>query len=173
MRWLAISESERVKSTRVYGANCHRHPGNTWLDGGTNAEGKWLGALLADDIAEPQARRLRRTADINKLIHTLSKGLGESEAFYGKGVGVKKRAYFNAEHAATMYLNMMRAEVGSRQDLGTECAFVAYLDRIFNTAILGSALYASPNVLNDNLYCQLTSLPVRTGRSALDLQILL
>ena len=52
-----MPESDRVKATWVYGTNCHHHLGNTWFDGGAKAEGKLLGALLADDLAdaEPQA----------------------------------------------------------------------------------------------------------------------
>ena len=48
---------------------------------------------------------------------------------------------------------MMRAEVGSRQDSDTECAFATYWNCISGVAFLGSALYASQNVFKDNLYC--------------------
>ena len=156
--WNALPEDAQEASGKIYGANCHRHLGNTWLDGGAKAEQKMLDALIPEtDIAA--ARYLRCTTDVNKLIHAYSKGLGEGQNRYGKGFGEAKRAMLQEECAEALYMTVQRTDKGTRMDSCTEAAFDMYNNRMYDVQALGIAFYTNGNVLRDNLLVMLCSLP--------------
>ena len=58
-RWAAFSVEQREMLCKVWGAHCHRHLGNTFLDGGCAEENKYLRSLLEASLAEASSRDLR------------------------------------------------------------------------------------------------------------------
>ena len=174
-QWELLPPSERANLAKVYHANCHRHlgksstfvamppgrpcacSGNTFLDGGAKAEAKLLDDLLNDSLANGDAKRLRLTASLNKIIHAASKGFGEGVDRYGQGFGHKVRAFLVAKHGGDLYLTLGRTDKGTRQDACTEAAWVLYFNHPLLIEYLNDTTYAPQNILRDNLFSTLTS----------------
>ena len=141
-KWKDLTSDEQDQAGKIYGANCHRHLGNTWIDGGAKAEMQLLETELpAADIEA--TRHLRCTADVNKLIHAYSKGLGEGQNRYGKGFGEAKRALLNEQCADALYQTVQRTDKGTRMDACTEAAFDMYWNRPYDVQTLRSAMYST------------------------------
>ena len=158
-KWSSMSPDEQDEASKLYGANCHRHLGNTWIDGGAKAEMRMLDEEIPARDTEA-AKHLRCTTDVNKLIHAYSKGLGEGQNRYGKGFGEAKRAMLKEECGDALYQTVQRTDKGTRMDSCTEAAFDMYWNRKYDVQALKIAFYAKSNVLRDNLLVMLTSIPV-------------
>ena len=158
-KWSRLSQPEQEEAGKLYGANCHRHLGNTWIDGGAKSEMQMLDDEIPTRDIEA-AKHLRCTADVNKLIHAYSKGLGEGQNRYGKGFGESKRAMLEEEYGDALYQTVQRTDKGTRMDACTEAAFDMYWNRPFDVQALKVAMYTKSNILRDNLIVMLTSIPV-------------
>ena len=155
----SMPRAQQDKAGRVYRANCHRHLGNTWLDGGAKQEQRWFEADNTDALGTGNAKRLRLTADVNKVIHAYGKGLGEGHSPYGKGFGEKRRAYIVEHHKKDLILTIERTDKGARMDACTRAAMVAYHNRPLEMQFMKNTTFAEGNVLRDNLYATFGSLP--------------
>ena len=150
----ALGEAEQQRLSKMWLFTCMRHLCNTFLDGGVASEKAWLEPLLAASIAAAPAV-LRLSADINKLFHALAKGLGEGIGLYGRGEGTHFRSWLEKNAPRSLYLTLLRFDKGARMDGTTEAAFVVYFNRAVIMRYLQTALYASSNLLRDNLWCTL------------------
>ena len=158
-KWNSLTPEQQAASGKLYGANCHRHLGNTWIDGGAKSEMKYLDTIISDEEIN-KARFLRCTTDVNKLIHAYSKGLGEGQNRYGKGFGEQKRALLEEKHGNALYQTVQRTDKGTRMDACTEAAMDMYINRKYDVDSLKIAVYSKSNVLRDNLLVMLSSRPV-------------
>ena len=142
-------------SARIRGTTCFRHLFNTFIDGGCKAERKWLEPLLAEGL-EAAPRHLRLSAEVEKLVRALAKGLGGGFELYGLGSYEDFRAWLEEAHPELLYPALVRADKGMRQDFQTKAARNAYINRAVNVEYLASQRYGSGNILRDNLYIMLT-----------------
>jgi hypothetical protein len=103
---------------------------------------------------------LRLTFDLSSVLRALAKDMGSGAATYGHCEGDKFAAF--AEHVLTkaMFLKITRIDLGERQDIETESAFVAYWNRPYLVQFLKSAYYSSPNLLRDHRFIEMTALQI-------------
>jgi hypothetical protein len=159
--WQKMSVTEREKITKVYSTTCTRHLSNTFLDGGSKAEQKWLGGKLEDSLASAEAQALRVSSDITALVRAVSKDVGEGIKVYAKGSSTKFRAWLEKHHTGSLFLHTERVDLGVRQDSKTEAAFAVYYNRPIVVSFLETVLLLSgQNKLKDNLFVSLTSLEI-------------
>ena len=116
--------------------------------------------MLKDSLGTSEAKNLRLTPCLNKIIHALSKAVGEGRDRYGKGFGHHLRAFLIANHPSALYLTLGRTDKGTRQDACTNAAWVVAHNLELLVEFLHDETIAPTNVLKQNLLVTLSSKPV-------------
>ena len=147
--WPNMSADERAEVVKVYQTTCSRHLSNTFIDGGAKAEQQWLGGKLEEDLAAPDAKALRLSADVTALVRAVSKDVGEGIKLYAKGSGSKFRAWLEKHHAGALFMHVTRVDLGVRQDAKTEAAFALYYNRPIIVDFLETVLVLKKEVRSE------------------------
>ena len=127
---------------RARGTTCFRHLFNTFIDGGCKAERKWLEPLLAEGL-EAAPRHLRLSAEVEKLVRALARGLGGGFELYGLGSYEGFRAWLEGAYPELLHPALVRAEKGTRQGFQTKATLNAYINRAVNAEYIVIPLVAA------------------------------